>query len=75
MIIIEYLRRKCIGCNACVENAPNNWEMNEEDGKSTLKNSKKQGDYYISTITMDELEENKNAEENCPVNIIRIREK
>ena len=36
---IQHYRQGCIGCNACVQHAPQNWVMNEEDGKVDLKNA------------------------------------
>lgn len=46
MIQILYQRRKCIGCNACVEHAPAHWIMSKKDGKSFLRKSEKKGEFY-----------------------------
>ena len=61
MIQIAFLRRKCIGCNACVEIAPDHWIMAGEDGKSFLRKSEKKGEYYLKTVTDLEYEENRKA--------------
>ena len=71
--IIHY-REKCIGCNSCVELAPDRWEISKEDGKANLKGSIKKKDVYIAEITHDELEQNKKAQRDCPVRIIKGEE-
>jgi ferredoxin len=73
MIQIAFLRRKCIGCNACVEVAPDHWIMAGEDGKSYLRKSEKKGEYYLKKITELEYEENRKAAEACPVKIIKLK--
>ncbi len=74
MIQILYQRRKCIGCNACVEQAPAHWVMSKKDGKSYLRKSEKRGEYYVKQISMLEFEENLRAAQHCPVRIIQVRE-
>ena len=74
MIQIIYLRHKCIGCNACVEQAPEHWIMSKKDGKSFLRKGQKKGDYYIKNISYLEYDENVRAAQNCPVKIIQVRE-
>ncbi len=75
MFKIIHYRKKCIGCNACVEVAPFRWRMSKKDGKSVLLESKEKKEFYIAWVSDDELEENKIAAQNCPVNIIKIEEK
>lgn len=75
MVKIIQLRHKCIGCNACVEAAPKHWVMSKNDGKSYLKKSIQKGDYYIKEVPDWELDENKLAARNCPVNIITVQSK
>ena len=72
MIRISHHRIKCIGCNYCVEVAPHRWIMNKDDGKSILLDAKEKKGIYMTVITDDEFEENKEAAELCPVNIIRV---
>lgn len=69
---IIHLRNKCIGCNACVESAPNRWRISKKDGKSVLIGAKEKKGIYIAVANKDEYPENLEASKNCPVNIIRI---
>lgn len=70
--IIHY-REKCIGCNACVEAAPDRWAISKKDGKAVLiKGTEKKGIYTIITHAM-EYEANLEAAQNCPVNIIHLK--
>ena len=39
MVVITLQRNKCIGCNYCVEHAPNQWAMSGKDGKAVLIHS------------------------------------
>ena len=71
---VIFYRSKCIGCNACIEAAPERWRMSRKDGKSNLIGSiEKKGVYQVS-IFEEELEENKIAASHCPVRIIKIEE-
>ena len=72
MIRITHYRHKCIGCCACVEAAPERWKISRKDGKCNLVEGKSRKDVYSVVVNDLELEENKRAAENCPVNIIRI---
>lgn len=72
--IIHY-RNKCIGCNSCVEHAPDYWNISQEDGKSNLLNSVKKKDVYVLEIPECDVAENKEAERDCPVGIIQVMEK
>ena len=74
MIQITQLRHKCIGCNACVEAAPDQWVMSKKDGKSYLRKAQKKGNFYILSVSPLEYEENKMAAQNCPVKIIWVKE-
>jgi len=72
MIRIIHQRNKCIGCNYCEEVAPYRWQMNETDGKSDLLDSKQKKGIYISIVGDDEYDDNIEAANICPVNIIRV---
>lgn len=67
-------RHKCIGCNACVEAAPQRWRMSRADGKSTLIGSIEKKGFFNVRIDETELESNQLAIKNCPVHIIQIAE-
>ncbi len=69
--VIHY-RNKCIGCNSCVEIAPEFWEMDGEDGKSNLKGAQRKKEVEILEITPADLDENEKAAKDCPVNIIHV---
>ena len=75
MFRITHFRDKCIGCNACVEVAPDRWRMSLKDGKSVLINSKAKKGIYHALVSDDERSDNMIAASNCPVNIIRISDK
>ncbi len=68
---IAHYRNKCIGCNSCVEHDPSRWKI-DEDGKSTLHGSVKKREVFVASIREDEVEANKKAAKDCPVNIIKI---
>jgi len=72
MIRIIHYRKKCIGCNYCVEAAPSRWKMNDSDGKSNLIEGKEKKGIFIVVTTDDEFEQNNEAAQLCPVNIIKV---
>lgn len=39
MVVVTLQREKCIGCNYCVEMAPEQFQMSKKDGKSVLLRS------------------------------------
>lgn len=74
MITIIHQRGKCIGCNYCVELAPERWRMSKRDGKSVLLEGKDKKGFWTVKVGEEELLENQRAAEACPVNIIQVRE-
>jgi ferredoxin len=73
---IEHDRPNCIGCGACAAVAPEFWSM-DADGKSDLKgakNTKKGDDIVLEEMELDDLKNNMEAAEVCPVNVIHIFE-
>ncbi|MBI5398608.1 ferredoxin [Candidatus Woesearchaeota archaeon] len=73
---IEHDRPACIGCGACAAVAPEFWYMHD-DGKSDIKGAKatKKGDEIIlEELELDDLKNNMEAAEVCPVNCIHIFE-
>lgn len=72
MIRITHQRAKCIGCNACVEEAFHRWRISKKDGKSTLIEGKEKRGIYTAYFGDDEYESNLRAVQSCPVNIIRV---
>ncbi|MCF6297803.1 MAG: ferredoxin [Flavobacteriaceae bacterium] len=74
MIVITLQRAKCIGCNYCVELAPEQFQMSKKDGKSVLlHSSNKKGFYTIKSPDESILENSIKAKEACPVKIISVK--
>lgn len=69
---VVHHRDECIGCNACVVNAPQSWVMDEESGKSMLIGATKKRDVFVAEIFACDLEANLLAAESCPVDIIKV---
>jgi ferredoxin len=69
---ILFQREKCIGCNYCVEQAPERWQMSKRDGKSVLIGGKLKGNMVQVEVGEAEREANMRAAEVCPVKIIRL---
>ncbi len=72
MVIITQIRERCIGCNYCVELAPEFWRMSKKDGKSVLLCAKNKKGHFTIRTGDENLEENEAAAKACPVNIIKI---
>ncbi len=72
MVRITYFRDKCIGCNACVEAAPDRWRVSRKDGRCTLIGGQEKRRVYRAMISLDEYARNARAAANCPVKIIRL---
>lgn len=75
MVVITLQRKKCIGCNYCVELAPNQFQMSKKDGKTVLLNSvDKKG--FFTLKSNDELifDHCGNAAKACPVKIISVKQ-
>jgi ferredoxin len=74
MVVITLQRKKCIGCNYCVELAPNQFQMSKKDGKSVLlRGVDKKG--FFTLKSNDDLiyEACDNAAKACPVKIISVK--
>ncbi|MBT8219085.1 MAG: ferredoxin [Bacteroidia bacterium] len=73
MVRILFYRQKCIGCNACVEAAPERWRVSKKDGRCNLINGKENKGIHKAIVNMDEYEPNLQAAANCPVKIIQVQ--
>lgn len=73
MPIIIHQRNKCIGCNYCVEQAPQYWCMSKKDGKSVLIGAIKKKQFWVLKIQELDKEKNMNAAKFCPVKIIQVQ--
>lgn len=67
-------RHKCIGCNYCVEIAPEFWRMSRKDGKSVLLGAEDKRGNFVLKIPDTDFELHKKAADVCPVKIIDVRE-
>lgn len=67
-------RFKCIGCNYCVELAPEFWRMSRKDGKSVLLGAEDKRGNFVLKISEADVEQNRRAAEACPVKIIDVRD-
>ncbi len=75
---IEHDRPGCIGCGACASVAPEFWKMSDADGKSDLigSNEIKDGATIVKEeLEMEDLKNNREAADSCPVNVIHIIDK
>ena len=71
-IKIQHYRKNCIGCNACVQFAPQTWDISTKDGKAVLKNGQGKNDVFTSEIDPEDLDDNQKAAMSCPTRIIKI---
>ncbi len=75
MVVVTLQRRKCIGCNYCVELAPAQFQMSKKDGKSVLLNSvDKKGFHTLKSADRSIAEPSEAAAKACPVKIISVKE-
>ncbi|AUS05264.1 ferredoxin [Pseudotamlana carrageenivorans] len=75
MVVVTLQRKKCIGCNYCVELAPNQFQMSKKDGKTVLLHGQdKKG--FFTLKSNDELifDACDNAAKACPVKIISVKQ-
>ena len=74
MVVITLQRNKCIGCNYCVELAPQQFQMSKKDGKSVLLHSQnKKGFFTIKSNDNTIFDICNNASNACPVKIINVK--
>jgi ferredoxin len=75
MVVVTLQRAKCIGCNYCVEMAPEHFRISKKDGKSVLLNSiEKKGFFTLKSPDDSILEANMQAKDACPVKIISVKQ-
>lgn len=74
MVVVTLQRHKCIGCNYCVELAPEQFQMSKKDGKSVLLHStEKKGFFTLKSQDYSILETCDKASKACPVKIISVK--
>ncbi|MBQ4913473.1 ferredoxin [Maribacter sp. MMG018] len=74
MVVVTLQRKKCIGCNYCVELAPEQFQMSKKDGKSVLLHAvEKKGFHTIKSPDDAIYEPCRQAQQACPVKIITTK--
>ena len=74
MVIVTVQRDKCIGCNYCVEMAPEQFQMSKKDGKTVLlRSTEKKGFFTLKSHYDSIFEACENAQKACPVKIISTK--
>ncbi|CAM1345013.1 ferredoxin [Tenacibaculum amylolyticum] len=74
MVVVTLQRNKCIGCNYCVEMAPDHFRMSKKDGKTVLLHAiEKKGFFTIKSTDNVIFDACHQAEKACPVNIISTK--
>ncbi len=74
MVIITLQRKKCIGCNYCVEVAPEQFQMSKKDGKSILlKSYERKGFFTLKEPDNAVYEQAQKAADLCPAKIISVK--
>ena len=75
MVVVTLQRDKCIGCNYCVEMAPNLFQMSKKDGKSVLlQSTNSKGFHTLKSTNYSIIESCELAVKLCPVHIITLKE-
>jgi len=75
MVVVTLQRKKCIGCNYCVELAPAQFQMSKKDGKAVLlKSTDKKGFFTIKSQDYSILDACEKAKEACPTKIISVKD-
>lgn len=75
MFQIIFYRNKCIGCNACVEAAPDRWRVSQKDGRCHLVDGKEKKGIYQAEVSIEEYTLNLQAANNCPVKVIHLKKR
>ena len=74
MIVVTLQRKKCIGCNYCVELAPAQFQMSRKDGKAVLlKSTEKKGFFTIKSQDHTIFDACEKAVKACPTKIISAK--
>jgi ferredoxin len=71
-IRIAHKKRECIGCALCAEVAPTYFRMDEEGEAELIQVLRKDGTFHYGEGFEEDREILSQAEEGCPVDIIRI---
>lgn len=69
---LEQNHPDCIGCGACVAVAPDFWEMVDDGKASIIKGTLREDKWEEKEIEGKDMQQNKEAAESCPVNVIHL---
>ena len=69
---LQHNRPECIGCGACAVIAPDFWEMDDDSKSDIINGEDKPNGWQERKIGEDDFEENMEAAESCPVEVIHI---
>ncbi len=72
MLQIRHRQNECIGCALCVEFAPDYWALDGDGMARLLRETGRRGGTSIGEGFESDQEALTNAEEFCPVNIIKV---
>ena len=73
MVVITLQRNKCIGCNYCVELAPNQFQMSKKDGNQCFCTQRdKKGFFTVKSNDAVIFDACDKASKACPVNILLV---
>lgn len=72
MLQIRHKQVDCIGCAKCVEIAPNYWQLDDEGMARLLDTRNIKDAYHFGQGFVDDADLLKDAEDNCPVDIIKV---
>ena len=70
--LVQHNRPECIGCAACTAVAPDFWEMNEDEKSDIIKGKDLENGWQELDIEQKNFQENFEAAESCPVNVIHL---
>ena len=70
--LLELDKLNCIGCGACVAVAPDHWELSDEGKVSIIGGKSRIDAWEEKELSKQEFQQNLEAAESCPVNVIRI---
>ena len=74
MVVVTLQRKKCIGCNYCVELAPSQFQMSRKDGKAVLLHSTEKKGFFTIKSPDESIHETCDlASKACPTKIISVR--
>ncbi len=72
-LMIEHDRPNCIGCGSCAAINPRRWKMNDDSKADIIGGKSRKDGWQELEISEDDLKQDKETAESCPVNVIHIK--